>query len=59
MSLKIVVNLGHLFRLAKDMNAVKNDPVAYALAKQEHDTYKEICLKADSLTLPGLTQGDI
>jgi hypothetical protein len=50
---KIIANFGHLVRLAKEMSdaEISGDKELYKIKKKEHDNYKNICLKADEITV--------
>lgn len=58
MAIKLVTSFQELLRLARaEAEARKSgDPVALAEAVAAHNAYKELCLRADSMSL-GVTQG--
>lgn len=53
MTIKIVTDFRVLMRLARAIGQAKKsgDQEALAKAQAEHDAYKDLCLKADSVNL--------
>lgn len=58
MTIKIVTDMGHLFRLAKAMgraeqafnaNPIPGNAKAFQDAKAAHDDYHSICMKSDEI----------
>lgn len=51
--MELRTNLGHLLRLAKQLGDAKKsgDPDKIKAAKQAHDTYRDICLKSNTMDL--------
>jgi len=58
--MKVIADLGLLMRLAREVNIAKADgcPEKIKIAQNEHNSYKEICLKADE-TATGLTVAEM
>ena len=53
MTIEIVTDFGVLLRLAKAVGHAEQsgDQEAIAKAKAEHDAYKDLCLRADKMSL--------
>jgi hypothetical protein len=53
MMIKIIANFGHLVRLAKEMSdaEISGNKELYKIKKEEHESYKKICLEADEVQI--------
>lgn len=53
MAIKVVTDFRVLMQLARAVGLAKKsgDPEALSKAEAEHDAYKELCLKADRMSL--------
>ena len=60
MAVNVVTDFGTLLRLAHTVGKAKKsgDRVAIAKAEAEHDAYRDLCLKADRMSL-GMTSGGL
>lgn len=60
MTVEIVTDFRELMRLANALGKAKKsgDPEAIVKAQAAHDHYKELCLKADRMSL-GVTYGQL
>jgi len=60
MSVKVITNFGHLLRLATALGKAEKsgNEEEIKIAQKEHDAYKELCLKSDSMSL-GVTYGSL
>jgi len=58
MTIKVITNFGVLMRLAGALGQAKKSgkPDLIAEAQKAHDEYRDLCLKADGMTVPGLRQ---